>query len=156
MEIVRYTSPFDYEELLTLIEETFGKSEAILELPQMNGVEAEHNTDWVYVAKEGDTILGTVHATIPRGRPELCGVSGACTTPAARGKGIAKKLFARMMADIDAAGVRVSFLGTGNAIASKLYSSFGFQYLSCSGVMVRLTGCNIVDFMKKPSTLTGG
>lgn len=148
MEIIRYTSPFDYEKLLALIEETFGKSEAMLELPQMNGAEAEYNTDWIYVAREGDEILGTVHATIPKKEPRICGVSGVCTTPASRGKGVAKKLFARMMEDVDAAGVRVSLLGTGNPIAAKLYGSFGFSYLACSGVMARFRDCDIVDFTR--------
>lgn len=155
MEIIRYTSPFDYDGILSLIEKTFGTFEANLELPQMNGAEAEYNTDWIYVAKEGDTILGTVHATIPKKNPAYCGVSGVCTTEEARGKGVAKMLFARMMEDIDNADVRVSVLGTGNMIAAKLYSSFGFQYLPCSGVMVRMTGCDIVDFTGKTFSSPG-
>ena len=149
MEIIRYTSPFLYEKVLSLIEETFGKSEAMLELPQMNGVEAEYNTDWIYVAWEGDRILGTVHATIPKKERRICGVSGVCTAPEARGKGVAKKLFARMMSDVDAAGVRVCLLGTGNPIAAKLYASFGFSYLVCSGVMARFRDCDLVDFTKR-------
>lgn len=149
MEIIRYTSPFLYEKVLSLIEETFGKSEAMLELPQMNGTEAEYNIDWVYVAMEGDTLLGTVHATIPKKEPRICGVSGVCTTLAARGKGVAKKLFGRMMEDIDAAGVMVSLLGTGNPVAAKLYASFGFSYLVCSGVMARFRDCDLVDFTKR-------
>ena len=148
MEIIRYTSPFPYEGVLSLIEETFGKSEAMLELPQMNGAEEEYNTDWIYVAMEGNTILGTVHATIPKNEPRICGISGVCTTPAARGKGVAKKLFGRMMDDVDAAGVQASLLGTGNPVAAKLYASFGFSYLVCSGVMVRFRGCDIVDFAR--------
>lgn len=149
MEIIRYTSPFLYEGVLSLIEETFGKSEAMLELPQMNGEEEKYNTDWIYVAMEGDTVLGTVHATIPKKEPRICGVSGVCTTPAARGKGVAKKLFGKMMEDIDAAGVKVSLLGTGNPVASKLYASYGFSYLVCSGVMARFHGCDLVDFSGK-------
>lgn len=149
MEIIRYTSPFEYDQVLLLIEQTFGKSEAMLELPQMNGAESEFNTDWIYVAMEDGELLGSVHATIPKKNSVYCGVSGVCTAPAARGKGVAKTLFGRMMADIDAAGVRVSVLGTGNMVASKLYSSYGFRYLLCSGVMVRLIGYDIVDFMGK-------
>ncbi len=146
MQITRYTSPFEYEKLLALIEQTFGTFEAQLELPQMNGDEAEQNTDWIYIAEEDGEILGTVHATIPKKAQKFCGVSGVCTTPAARGKGVSKKLFARMMEDIDAAGVQISVLGTGNPIAAKLYSSFGFEYLSCSGVMIRLKGLDIVNY----------
>lgn len=149
MEIIRYTSPFDYDEVLALIEEMFGKGEAMLELPQMNGEEAEQNIDWIYVAKEGNTILGSVHATIPKKEPRICGVSGVCTTPAARGKGVAKVLFGQMMEDIDAAGVKVSLLGTGNPVAIKLYESFGYRFLVASGVMVRLRDCSIVDFLQK-------
>lgn len=149
MEIIRYTSPFDYAEILSLIEKTFGTYEANLELPQMNGAEAEQNTDWIYVAREGDILLGTVHATIPKKEPRICGVSGVCTTEAARGKGVAKALFGRMMADIDDAGVKVSLLGTGNPVAVKLYESFGFRYLVSSGVMIRLRDCDIVDFLTK-------
>ena len=149
MEIIRYTAPFDYAQVLSLIEKTFGKSVAMLELPQMNGTEKEHNIDWIYVAKEGETLLGTVHATIPQKESRICGVSGVCTTEAARGKGVAKALFARMMDDIDGAGVKVSLLGTGNLIAVKLYESFGFRYLVCSGVMIRLRDCDLVDFISK-------
>jgi hypothetical protein len=53
-----------------------------------------------------------------------------------------------MMEDIDAAGVMVSLLGTGNPIAAKLYASFGFSYLVCSGVMARFRGCDMVDFIR--------
>ncbi len=148
MEIIRYTSPYDYEKVLALIEQTFGAWEAQLELPQMNGDEAEQNTDWIYVAIEDGQILGTVHATIPKKMPKYCGVSGVCTVPAARGKGVSKKLFARMMEDVDAAGVQISVLGTGNPIASKLYSSFGFEYLFSSGVMIRLQNMDIVDYTR--------
>ena len=149
VEIIRYTSPYEYEKVLALIEQTFGTWEAQLELPQMNGDEADQNTDWIYVAVEDGEILGTVHATIPKKMPKFCGVSGVCTVPAARGKGVSKKLFGRMMDDIDAAGVELSILGTGNPIAAKLYSSYGFSYLSCSGVMARMKNMDIVDFYSK-------
>jgi flagellin-like hook-associated protein FlgL len=61
-----------------------------------------------------------------------------------------------MMEDIDAAGVMVSLLGTGNPVAAKLYASFGFSYLVCSGVMVRFRGCDMVDFIRKLSYNTTG
>ena len=148
MEIIRYESPFDYGEVVDRWTEVFGIDEARLEELQVNGSETEHNTDFVYVAKEGDTLLGTVHATIPVNYPKLCGVSGVCTTPGARGMGVGKLLFSKMVEDMDKMGVETSFLGTGNMIAAKLYGNNGFEFYPGSYIMYRQKGGKIVDFQK--------
>ena len=149
MELIKYESPFDASEVLDLIEEIFGKGERELETPQLNGDEAEHNRDIVYVAKNKDTLLGMIHATIPTRLPFLGGVSAMCTTEAARGKGVGRILFEKIVEEMDAAGVRYSLLGTGNPIAAKLYSSCGYSYLPLSGVMIRLAEGGVVDFNRK-------
>ena len=148
MKLIRYTSPYDSKETLDLIEEIFGKDERELETPQLSGAEAKYNEDIVYLAKDGDTTLGMIHATLPKALPHIAGVSAMCTTEAARGKGIGKLLFKNIVEEMDTLGVKTSFLGTGNPIAAKLYSGFGFSYLPGSHVMVRMTEGGYVDFTR--------
>ena len=154
MELIRYESPFDAGETLDLIEEIFGKYERELETPQLNGDEADVNRDIVYLAKEGDTLLGMIHATIPTRLPFLGGVSAMCTTEAARG--IGRILFEKIVEEMDKEGVRYSLLGTGNPIAAKLYASCGYSYLPVSGVMMRLLEGGVVDFNRKLYTNPNG
>ena len=149
MQIKKYSSPCDNSPALDLIEEIFGKFERDLETPQLDGTELEHNDDFIYIAYEGETVLGMIHVTIPKAQPCLAGVSGVCTTEAARGKGVGKALFREAIAEIDRLGVKYSFLGTGNPIAAKMYSSFGFSYLQNSSVMVRLAGGGVVDMYRE-------
>lgn len=149
MELVRYTAPFNCDEFLHILEKVFGEEESLLEEPQLNGSEVEYNMDIAYIAKEGEKILGTIHATIPKKFPELCGISAMCTTTDARGKGIGKKLFAQIVKEIDNLGVKVAVLGTGNPIAAKLYSTYGFGFLSGSCVMARFVEGAEVDFTRK-------
>ncbi len=149
MELIRYDSPIKDNLPLELIERIFGKDERMLETPQLDGSEVEYNDDIVYLAKDGDTVLGMVHATIPKFLPMLAGLSGVCTTPEARGRGIGKLLFGKIVEEIDSLGVKVAVLGTGNPIAAKMYSSFGFNYLPCSGVMIRLKDGGVVDFTRE-------
>ena len=149
MEIIKYSSPIKDNLPLQLIERIFGIDERMLETPQLDGSEIEYNDDIVYLAKDGDTVLGMVHATIPKSLPHLAGLSGVCTTPEARGKGIGKMLFGKIIEEIDALGVKVALLGTGNPIAAKMYSSFGFNYLPCSGVMIRLKEGGVIDFTRQ-------
>lgn len=149
MELSRHTSPFDCTDMLKVITDIFGESEALLETPQLNGSEREQNLDIVYLAREGDTILGTIHATIPGTNPALAGISAMCTTPQARGKGIGRILFAKIVEELEQSGVKTMFLGTGNEIAAKLYHSLGFSFLPCSNVMVRFSEGDLVDFNRK-------
>jgi len=128
MEIIRYDAPFEYTEVFNVWKDIFGLDEARLEELQINGSESQYNNDFVYAAKEGDTILGLVHTTIPVDYPTFCGVSGVCTTPEARGKGVGKILYAKMTEDMDKMGVKTAFLGTGNMIAAKLYGNNGFSF----------------------------
>ena len=146
MKIIKYTSPCQQTPALDLIEKIFGKFERDLETPQLDGTETKHNNDFIYLATEDDTVLGMIHITIPKHAPHLAGVSGVCTTEAARGKGVGKALFGAAMDEIDRLGVKYSFLGTGNPIAAKMYSSFGFSYVQNTSIMMRITDGGMIDF----------
>ena len=149
MELLRYESPFACHEVLKLWGEIFGSDEAVLETPQVDGSEQKENLDIVFVAKESDQILGTIHATIPRSMPSVCGLSAMCTTPAARGKGLGRVLFTKIVEEMESLGVKTMFLGTGNPIAAKLYKSCGFSYLPGSKVMARFASGDLVDFHRE-------
>ena len=149
MELTRYTSPCDAAAVLRLWADTFGAAEAALEAPQLDGSECDHNLDILYVATEGDTLLGTIHATIPHRCPTLAGLSGMCTAPAARGTGLGRILFTKILEEIDSLGVETAYLGTGNPIAAKLYHSLGFSFLPGSNVMVRYKRGDTVDFTRR-------
>ena len=147
MEIKRHVSPFEADKLLDCVEKIFGATERKIEEPQLNGSEAELNLDVVYTATEGDEILGSIHATVPKCDPAIAGLSAMFTMPEARGMGLGKKLFAKIVEEIDSLGVKTAFLGTGNPIAEKLYASFGFRYLMGTGVMIRMKEGGIPDFI---------
>ena len=149
MTITKYQSPCDNTPALDLIEEIFGKFERDLETPQLDGTETKYNKDVIFIATEGDTVLGMIHVTVPIHAPYLAGVSGVCTTEAARGKGIGKALFKAAVDELDELGVKYSVLGTGNPIAAKMYSSFGFSYMQNSSVMIRLKEGGVVDFYRE-------
>ncbi len=158
MELLRYESPFDCHDVLMLWEEIFGIDEAVLETPQVDGSEQRENRDVVFVAKENDQLLGTVHGTIPKSMPSICGLSAMCTAPAARGKGLGRILLSRIVEEMESQGVKTMYLGTGNPIAAKLYKSCGFSYLPGSKVMVRFEAGDLVDFTRgtfwaKPNTI---
>lgn len=137
MELIRRVVPYDASHALKLIREIFGEEEALLESPQLTGAEVEENTDIVYEAWEDGVLAGTIHATIPKMQPAICGLSAMCTATSHRGKGVGKLLFAKILEEIDGLGVQTAFLGTGNPIAAKLYHDFGFAYMMGSGVMER-------------------
>lgn len=149
MELIRYTSPCDCAAVLRLWEATFGAAEAALEAPQLDGSEQAHNLDILYVAVEGDKLLGTIHATVPRGCPSVAGLSGMCTVPESRGLGLGRILFTKILEEIDRLGVETAYLGTGNPVAAKLYHSLGFSFLPGSNVMVRYKHGDTVDFTQR-------
>ena len=149
MELIRYTSPCDCSAALALWADTFGPAEAALEAPQLDGSECEHNLDILYLATEGDTLLGTIHATIPQSFPTVAGLSGMCTVPQSRGTGLGRILFTKILEEIDSLGVQTAYLGTGNPIAAKLYHSLGFSFLPGSNVMVRYKSGDTVDFTRR-------
>lgn len=149
MEIKRYTPPFDHETILDLWGSIFGKAEAELERPQVDGTESDFNEDIVFAAEEHGEMLGTVHMTIPKIGPKLCGVGGVCTTAAARGKGVGKALFGAVMEELDRDGVEAMVLGTGNPVAAKLYRGFGFAFRPGSNVMMRYAKGDTVDFERE-------
>ena len=147
-EVVLYPAPFDAEEMLSKLEEIFGKEERLLETPQLTGREASENTDIVLLAKKNGSLVGAIHGTIPKHDPHLAGLSAMFTTQEARGIGLGKKLFGQMVETLESRGATAIFLGTSNPIAEKLYASFGFRYLFGSGVMARFSSGAAVDFTK--------
>ena len=146
MEIEIVKAPFDAEEVLNLIECTFGKGERELESLQLDGSESSLNDDVVFIARENGVMLGTMHITVPRDNPAIAGVSGVVTAEAARGKGVGGRLFSEAMKYLDSIGVEASFLGTGNPIAAKMYDKNGFRYIYGTGVMIRPRAGHETDF----------
>ena len=149
MELIRFEAPFPCDDFLWVLQEEFGSEEVLVERPQLTGLETEDNLDIVYMACEEDRILGTIHATIPKACPRLGGISAMCTIPEARGKGLGRILFSKIVEELESRGVTAMFLGTGNPVAAKLYCSFGFSFLRGSGVMARFVNGDAVDFTRE-------
>ena len=148
MELRKMIAPFDATEALEHLEQIFGIEERLLEACQLNGSEIEFNKDLVYFAYENDTLLGMIHATIPHKTPCLAGLSAMFTTEAARGKGIGKLLFGKIVDEVSSHGVRLTVLGTSNPVAAKLYAQFGFKFCPGSNVMALFSRGDMVDFAK--------
>ena len=149
MELIRRTAPYDASAVLKLLEDTFGYEEVVVEAPQLDGREIAANRDIVWEAWENNQLIGTIHATIPLNCPEICGLSAMATAPIARGKGLGRILFAKIIEEIDSQGVQTSFLGTSNPIAAKLYHSLGYAFIPGSHIMVRYRDGDTVDFCRK-------
>jgi len=149
MELIRRIVPYDASAALKLLEDTFGYEEVVVEAPQLMGKEAAVNKDIVWEAWEGDQLVGTIHTTIPRSCPTICGLSAMATHPSVRGKGLGRILFAKIIEEFENQGVTTAFLGTSNPIAAKLYHSLGFSFLSGSHVMVRYSHGDTVDFCRE-------
>ena len=149
MELIRRVVPYDATSALKLLEDTFGHEEVVVEAPQLMGAEAAVNRDIVWEAWEGDQLVGTIHTTIPKGCPTICGLSAMATHPSVRGKGLGRILFAKIIEEYESQGVTTAFLGTSNPIAAKLYHSLGFSFLSGSHVMVRYHHGDTVDFCRE-------
>ena len=149
MELIRRTVPYDASAALKLLEDTFGYEEVIVEAPQLMGKESSVNKDIVWEAWESDQLLGTIHVTIPLSCPTICGLSAMATHPSARGKGLGRILFAKIIEEFESQGVTAAFLGTSNPIAAKLYHSLGFSFLPGSHVMVRYRKGDTVDFYRE-------
>ena len=149
MELIRRTVPYDASAALKLLEDTFGSEEVVVEAPQLMGKEVAANKDIVWEAWEGDQLVGTIHVTIPRSCPTVCGLSAMATHPSVRGKGLGRILFAKIIEEFEHQGVTAAFLGTSNPIAAKLYHSLGFSFLPGSHVMVRYCKGDTVDFCRE-------
>ena len=135
MVITKRIAPCPSPQLLDLWKNTFGEAEANLETPQIDGSELDNNMDILYLAEDGQTLAGSIHATLPNHARTLCGLSGMCVAPRYRGIGLSRTLFAHMMSYLEGSGTNAFFLGTNNPIAAKLYASFGFGFLPGSNVM---------------------
>ena len=144
-ELQKWTSPCDAREALALWAEAFGEAEAALEAPQLDGSEAGENLDLLFALREDGVLVGTLHATISRENPALCGLSGMCVAPEYRGRGLAGRLLGDMLKELSARGVRTAFLGTDNPVAARLYRRFGFSFLPGSNVMARYMGDGAAD-----------
>lgn len=149
MELIRRVVPYDASAALKLLEDTFGYEEVVVEAPQLMGKEAAVNKDIVWEAWEDDQLVGTIHTTIPKISPTICGLSAMATHPSVRGKGLGRILFAKIIEEFESQGVTTAFLGTSNPIAAKLYHSLGFSFLSGSHVMVRYHHGDTVDFCRE-------
>lgn len=149
MELIRCIVPYDASAALKLLEDTFGYEEVVVEAPQLMGKEAAVNSDVVWEAWEGDQLVGTIHATIPKSCPTICGLSAMATHPSVRGKGLGRILFAKIIEEYESQGVTTAFLGTSNPIAAKLYHSLGFSFITGSHVMVRYAHGDNVDFCRE-------
>lgn len=149
MELIRRIVPYDASAALKLLEDTFGREEVVVEAPQLMGMEAAVNTDIVWEAWEEDRLVGTIHATIPKCCPTICGLSAMATHPSVRGKGLGKILFAKIIEEYESQGVTTAFLGTSNPIAAKLYHALGFSFIPGSHVMVRYQQGDTVDFCRE-------
>lgn len=159
MEIKRLMAPMACEDIVALWTEIFGADEAALEKPQIDGSETEFNNDVMYLAYEGETLVGTIHATFPKNAPYLCGLSGMCTRESVRGTGLGRILFQKIVEEADTQGALYTFLGTGNPLAAKLYHSCGFSFLPGSNVMARFSEGDRIDmdrrfFLKVPEEFT--
>ena len=152
MELIRRVVPYDATAALKLLEDTFGYEEVVVEAPQLMGAEVAVNNDIVWEAWEGDQLVGTIHTTIPKCYPSICGLSAMATHPSVRGKGLGRILFAKIIEEFESQGVTTAFLGTSNPIAAKLYHSLGFSFLSGSHVMVRYAKGDTVDFVREHYT----
>ena len=97
MELIRRVAPYDASAALKLLEDTFGYEEVIVEAPQLMGAEAAVNTDIVWEAWKNNLLVGTIHATIPKACPSICGLSAMVTHPCVRGKGLGRILFAKII-----------------------------------------------------------
>ena len=148
MELFRRTVPYDASAALKLLEDTFGYEEVLVEAPQLMGAETAVNTDIVWEAWEDNQLVGTIHTTIPKSFPTICGLSAMATHPSLRGKGLGRILFAKIIEEYESQGVTTAFLGTSNPIAAKLYHSLGFSFLSGSHVMLRYRQGDTVDFCR--------
>ena len=149
MELIRRVVPYDASAALRLLEDTFGYGEVVVEAPQLMGAEAAVNKDIVWEAWEGDLLVGTIHTTIPKACPTVCGLSAMATHPSVRGKGLGRILFTKIIEEFESQGVTAAFLGTSNPIAAKLYHSLGFSFLPGSHVMVRYSHGDTVDFFRE-------
>ena len=146
---MKIITDFCSEKVLSLWSDVFGKDEAELERVQIDGTENKFNTDVVFSATEGDDLLGTVHTTISKAFPEMAGVSGVCTSEKARGKGISKILFEKAMNYLRENRVKIAFLGTSNPVAAKVYSSYGFEFIPGTYVMVNSFEKKYSDYLKE-------
>ena len=152
MELIRRIVPYDASAALKLLEDTFGYEEVVVEAPQLMGQEVAVNKDIVWEAWEGEQLVGTIHVTIPKTCPTICGLSAMATHPSVRGKGLGRILFAKIIEEFESQGVTAAFLGTSNPVAAKLYHSLGFSFLSGSHVMVRYAKGDTVDFCREHYT----
>jgi len=86
-----------------------------------------HRYGQFYGLREGERLLAMAGERMRPG-PELAELSGVCTWPDQRGKGLAGKLIRRVMADQVARGERPYLHSyAGNASAIGLYESLGFR-----------------------------
>ena len=101
----------------------------------LRGSETAHNTDLVYVYRQGERVVGTCHLTIPKALPEIAGLGEVATAADFRRRGIGHRLCEALRDDFQRAGGRAVFLGTANPAAERLYRRLGWLRIPGSNVM---------------------
>ena len=149
--------PETIETAIGLLTEAFGPEEGALERRQLSGREARDNTDILFTAQEDGRLLSMLHLTVSRAHPGFACLGGMITVPAARGRGLADRLFTMACAHYDETDGGALFLGTNNPAAARLYARHGFSFLTGTNVMPRLPSGSMFDFYRTayaPDALT--
>ena len=145
--------------VLAALTDIFGAEEGELERRQLSGAEAADNEDVLFTAWEDGRLLSTIHLTVSRAHPGFGCLGGLVTLPAARGKGLAGRLFGQACSYYDELGGGTLFLGTSNPMAARLYSKFGFSFITGTNIMVRTSAGSLFDFYRDayaPGQITYG
>ncbi len=147
MELMRYEPPLEeklIEELSAFWEATYGFGyDGFRHI--FEGDETAHNLDIVYVAREGETLVGTCHLTMPLVDKKLGGLGEVATSEAYRGRGVAGWLCEHARDDFAARGGRALFLGTGNPAAARIYERLGWRTVDNSVVYGNLIGGGTIE-----------
>jgi hypothetical protein len=106
--------------------------------PILAGSETEANTDILFLARRGQTVVSTCHLTISRSDPRLAGMGEAATLPEHTRKGLVTELFRQATQEFDNSAGQALFLGTSNPLAAKIYQKFGYSFLPNSNVMLHI------------------
>lgn len=86
--------------------------------------------NWLLFARLGSKVVGTIGAYIPDPAADAARIVGVYVTPAARGKGVGKKLLQAIIAELARCGRfrRLTLsVNPQQAAALALYRSFGFE-----------------------------
>ena len=136
--ISRLPAPAVTEAVFGLYRELFGEAEVDVVRTAFAGEETEFSRDWIACAfMENGALAGTAMGTQTRDIPTLGALNGVGVRPEARGQKLAERCCRSILETLDGAGVRGTFLATGNPVAAHLYGKLGFAFLPGTSVMLR-------------------